>query len=578
MHDLTLLADFVILLATALGVAWAFSKVQLPSIVGFLTAGILLGPGVLGVVTDPEEITLLAEIGVVLLLFSIGLELSFREIQRLAHFVFGAGGLQVGLSMAAFSGLFLALGFATGTAVLYGAMGALSSTALVLTTLKESDEVASPHGRGMVGVLLLQDLAVVPLMLMVPLLADAGGGPTTILWTLAKATLTVVGVWLTATYIFPWVAERIVSTRRRELFTLFTVVVAVGTAWISGVAGLSLALGAFLAGLVISESPYSEQMITEVEPFKDVFNSIFFLSMGLLVEPSVIVDAPLTIAAVAVGVFALKTLLTGGIVWALGYGARVAVMVGIGLAQVGEFSLLLAKEGIGVGLISDRHYGIFIAVTVLTMAATPFFLAYSHRIADLFTRGLGTITDALDARRPVGDEAAEEGPLEDHVVVVGFGTTGQNLVSALQGTGSIPYAIAELNPQTVRQHHGDEPIHYGDATRPHILKSLGVEKARALIITTPDYPATRRMIRMAKDMNPGLQILARVRFSDHADELYRAGADHVVVEEFETSLSLISQVLRSYDVAQAEIERRRDDLRRAGFHDLRRPDSLTYDD
>ncbi len=564
MHDISLLADFVVILAVALLVAWMFTKLRLPTIVGFLAAGIVLGPGAAGFVAAEGEISLMAEIGVVLLLFSIGLELSLRELRHLGRFVFGAGSLQVGLTAALVAVPAYLWGFSASKAIFFGLLGALSSTAIVLTSLRENDEVASPHGRGMVGVLLFQDLAVVPLILIVPLLAGGGEDLGPVLWTLAKAAGMVVAVWVAANNVFPWLAEHVVRTRQGELFTLFTVVVAVGTAYLSGTAGLSLALGAFLAGLVISESPYSEQMIADVEPFKDVFNSLFFVSMGLLVDPTLFFEYPLVILGLFAGIIALKALVLAGIVATFGFGLRVAVLVALGVSQVGEFSFILASEGMEAGLMTDAEYGVFLATAVLTMTATPFFLQYSSTIAELFAGStLERWLQEVGPGEPVsGDDTSEA--TDSHVVIVGFGHNGQNLARSLRHF-DIDYVVVDLNPNSVRRFRDDEPIYYGDATRTTILRHLGLERAEALIVTAADTVASRRIVDAGRRLNPNLHVVARTRYERDAELLYEAGADQVIVEEFETSLELVGQTLSAYDVSPRHVVREKDELRRRGY-------------
>lgn len=591
MHDLHLLADFVVILGVALVVAWAFSKLKLPTIVGFLAAGVLLGPGTTGLISGADDIALLAEIGVVLLLFDIGLELSLSEMKRMARLVFGAGLLQVTLTAAAGGGAAWALGFPPYQALFFGLLGALSSTAIVLTSLKESDELSAVHGRGMLGVLIFQDLAIVPLILVVPLLAAAAGveppamadaahgahgahgaaGEASLWWTLGKAGLVIGGVWLVATYVFPWIAERIARSRRRELFTLFTVVVGVGTAYVSGAAGLSLALGAFLAGIVISESPFSDQMIAEVEPFKDVFNSLFFVSMGLMVDPMIVVENPGLVAGLVVGVLVLKALVTGTVVFAMGYGMRIGILVGLGLAQVGEFSFVLAKEGMGAGLMTETQYGLFLATAVATMVVTPFLLAGSARLAEVaggkraerfFEKlGIGVPGEPSEVEQA---EADEEGHLSDHVIIVGFGTNGKRIARAMRSIGA-DYVIVELNPQTVREYESEEPIRYGDATREPILKHLGAHRARALILTAGDRRASERVVSVARRLSKKLRIVVRTRFEQDLKTLYRAGADQVIVEELETSLEMVGQAMEAYGISARYIVHEKDDLRRENY-------------
>ena len=561
MHEMHLLTDIVVLLSVSLMVAWVFTRLNLPTIVGFLASGVILGPDVLGFVSNEGEIAVIAEIGVILLLFSIGLELSIKELRRMASFVFGAGALQLGGTAAVVAGASYAAGYGVSTAIFFGCLGGLSSTAIVLTSLRETDELSSVHGRGMLGILLFQDLAVVPLLLIVPFLSGEAQGVGPVLWTLGKAGGMVAAVWLVATYIFPWIADRVARTRRRELFTMFTVIVALGTAAASGAAGVSLALGAFLAGLVVSESPYSEQMTAEVEPFKDVFNSLFFVSMGLLVDPGLFAERPLPILGLFGGVVVVKFLVTGGVTALLGYGFRVAILVGLGLAQVGEFSFILAREGMQAGLLSDEQYGLFLATAVLTMAVTPLLLSSSRHLAE---RLMGSWFERLSERLGATDRHLPGGggddQLTDHVIIVGYGTNGQHLAESLKRF-KVPYNIVELNSNTVLEYCDDEPIHYGDASRETILRELGAERAHSLIVTASDRRASHRILKAAERINPDLFVIARAQFLRDVGDMYRAGADRVVVEEFETALEIVGKTLEGFDVSPGKILREKDEIR-----------------
>lgn len=542
-------------MTAALGVAWLFSRLKLPVVVGFLAAGIVLGPGATGLIADPHDIEMIAEIGIILLLFSIGLEISLEEIRRLALFVFGGGLLQFGLTTAGAGLAAWAFGYGPATGFFIGCLCGLSSTAIVLNELHVRDEIESVQERGMLGVLLFQDLAVVPLMLLVPLLAGTGQ-QTALGLVLFKAVGLVVGIWAVATYIFPWVAERIVQTRRRELFTMLTIIVAAGTAYLSGVAGLSLALGAFMGGLVISETPYLHQMISEVEPFKHVFISLFFVSMGLLVKPNVVANHPWIVVGLVAAVFTIKAMMAMFAIGVLGYSLRVAVLIGLGLAQVGEFSFILARVGLDAGLITDTEYGLFIVTAVITMAATPGILRWSSGAAEIAAQlrswvGLGDESvqpmEAESAEVEVGDEA-----LEDHVIIVGYGTNGRRMARALRSL-EVPYVITELNPNTVREFGDKQPIVYGDATQQPILKNLGVADARALVITAGDQTTVRQIVTATRQLNSAVQVVARIRYLTQIPALRRDGAQRIVIDELETSRELLSQTLQAYGLPAVDI-------------------------
>jgi CPA2 family monovalent cation:H+ antiporter-2 len=572
MHDLHLLADFLIIMALAVVVVWLFHKIKLPALVGFLAAGVLIGPGGFALIGDPHEVELLAEIGVVLLLFSIGLEFSLKDLMRIRRLVFGGGGLQLLGTMAVVTGIAASIGFAWNVSVFWGALVALSSTAIVLSLLQQSGELSSVHGQGMLGILIFQDLAVVALILLAPIIAGQAPSALAVALIFLKAFGVIVGLWILATYVYPWLIERVVRTRQRELFTLLTILVGVGTAYLSGLAGLSLALGAFLAGLVISESPYSHQMLSEVLPFRDLFNSLFFVSVGMLFAPAVFMEMPIKLGGLIIAAFVVKALVAAIAVLVLGYGLRVAVLVGIGLAQVGEFAFVLAREGLRVELLSAEQYSVFLAVSVVTMAATPLLFRLAEWVAERTEFAKSSRFERLLAPSQSTDKASDEGkaPLEDHVIIVGYGLNGKNVARVLRRI-NVPYVIVEMNAETVRHMKDEEPIYFGDAARTSILEHLGIDRARSVVVAIGDAPTTRRITAQARKANKDLVIVVRTRYEREVDELYELGASEVIPEEFETSLTLVGSVLESYGASPVDILREKDRIRREAYGLLRMP-------
>jgi CPA2 family monovalent cation:H+ antiporter-2 len=570
MHDMHLLADFLIIMSLSVVVVWLFHKIKLPALVGFLAAGVLIGPGGFGLIANPEEIELLAEIGVVLLLFSIDLEFSLRDLMRIRRLVFGGGGLQLLGTMAVVTGIATTIGFAWNVSVFWGALVALSSTAIVLSLLQQSGELSSVHGQGMLGILIFQDLAVVALILLAPIIAGQAPSALAVAFIFLKAFGVIVGLWLLATYVYPWIIERVVKTRQRELFTLLTILVGVGTAYLSGLAGLSLALGAFLAGLVISESPYSHQMLSEVLPFRDLFNSLFFVSVGMLFAPAVFMEMPLKLGGLIVAAFVVKALVAGLVVLVLGYGLRVAVLVGIGLAQVGEFALVLAREGLRVELLSPGQYSVFLAVSVITMAATPLLFRLAEWVAERTDFAGSSRFQRLLAPSQSSDQAGNKEPLEDHVIIVGYGLNGKNVARVLRRI-NVAYVIVEMNAETVRRMKDDEPIYFGDAARTPILEHLAIGRARSVVVAIGDAPTTRRIVAQARKLNEDLVIVVRTRYEREVDDLYELGASEVIPEEFETSLTMVGSVLESYGASPVDILREKDRIRREAYGLLRMP-------
>jgi CPA2 family monovalent cation:H+ antiporter-2 len=572
MHDLHLLADFLLIVALAVVIVWLFHKIKLPPLVGFLAAGVLIGPGGFGVISNPEEVELLAEVGVVLLLFSIGLEFSLADLMRIRRLVFGGGGLQLLGTMAVVTGIAAAIGFAWNVSMFWGALVALSSTAIVLSLLQQSGQLSSVHGQGMLGILIFQDLAVVALILLAPIVAGQAPGVGEVAFIFLKAFGVIVALWLLASYVYPWFLERVVRTRQRELFTLVTLLVGLGTAYLSGLAGLSLALGAFLAGIIISESPYSHQMLSEVLPFRDLFNSLFFVSVGMLFVPGVFVEMPLVLAGLIGAAFVVKALVAGAAVLVLGYGLRVAVLVGIGLAQVGEFAFVLAREGLRVELLSTEQYSVFLAMSVVTMAATPLLFKLAEWAADrLEVSGTSRLARLLAPSRST-DETEGDGRerREDHVIIVGYGLNGRNVARVLRRI-EVPYVVVELNSETVRRERDNEPIYFGDAARQPILDHLGIHSARSLVVAIGDAPTTRRIVSQARKLNKDLVIVVRTRYEREVDDLYELGASEVIPEEFETSLTLVGSVLESYGATPVDVLREKDRIRREAYGLLRMP-------
>lgn len=562
MHVIPILGEIVIVLTVSALFIGLFQRFGQPAILGFLVSGVLLGP-VLGVVQDRERIEVMAEIGIVLLMFSIGVEFSLSTLSRMRKEVLGGGGGQLLVTGLAAFLLALAIGYDLRPALFLGLLVALSSTAIVLRLLGDRSELDAPHGRLSVGILILQDLAVVVLMLLVPILATGAGRFVGVLLALGQALLTAGLIVIAARFAFPWVLDQAVRTRSRELFTLVTVLVALGTAWLMGLAGLSLAIGAFVAGLVVSESPWSHHMMSEMRPLRDVFNGLFFVSVGLLVDPAVLADRPFVILALIPSVMVLKGLIAGGVALALGLGPRVAVLAGGALAQVGEFSFVLAQQGMAAGILSADEHATFIAITVGTMMLTPLVLQGSHAVAR-------RVYGVAGWRGP--HNRGTTLPEADHAVIVGFGINGRNVARVLRWL-EVPYLVVELNSRTVNERIGrDEPFVFGDATRELVLRHVGIERARVLVVAIADPSATRAIVTAARALHPGLRVVVRTRYIHEVTALHDLGAEKVVPEEYETSIELAAQALYSFGVSPRAVARARTRLRQQSYALLRRTD------
>ena len=568
MEQLLVLRDLAVIFAGSLLVILAFHRFKLPALPGFIVAGMILGPNALGLVSDPHRVESLAEVGVILLLFTIGIEFSLSRLKEMGRQVLVGGLGQMGFTVLATVAAGIAFLPSWRVALFLGFLIALSSTAIVLKGLTDKGEIDAPHGRLATGVLIFQDLCVVPIMLLLPFLAGtAGGGALGLAVALGKATLVVVGVLVAARTLVPRALAEIVKTRSRELFLIAVILIGTLTALGTAAAGASLALGAFLAGLVISESDYAHQALAELMPFRDIFISLFFVAVGMLVQLNTVREHPwLTFGGVAV-IMGGKTLSAAVGPALMGYAGRVALLAGVAVSQIGEFSFVLSEEGRAAGLLPDGLYQQFLGVAVVTMLVTPFLLQSGPALLDRLER-LVPLDRLLPGFRPRGFAPVED-PVSDHVVIAGYGLNGRNLAAALRSINA-PYLIVELNAQTVRRARSEgEPAFYGDATREEILRALGIDRARLFVIAISDPSATRSMVRVARGMNPKLHIIARTRYVVEIPELTRLGANVVIPEEFETSIEIFARVLAHYNVPRDEIDRLVAEIRASHYEALR---------
>lgn len=544
MHDLHFLHDIVILFGTAVVVIAASSRLHVPPVIGFLLTGVVVGPHGLGGIDDVERVKVFAELGVVFLLFIVGLELSPSRLRKLGRTMLVGGSLQTAVTVAAVAGLGLALGYPPAQAVFFSFIVTLSSTAIVLKLYSERRELEMPHGETAMGILLFQDFLIVPLLMVVPVLAGAGQATAAQFAARFGGGLLAVGLFFAAgRYLLPHVLHVIVYTRIRELFVIGALFACLGAAILTESLGFSLALGAFVAGLMIAESEYRYQVLAETAPFRDVFNSMFFISVGMLLSLDFAREHALAIAAVGTAVIAVKvagTLLAGA---ALPYTWRTRLLCAFGLAQVSEFSFVLINAGEHYGLLDPLHYQLAIATSVFTMLLTPVFVALGPRLATVLTR----------ADAPAMAAAAGAEPHGGQVVVVGYGHNGQRVSRALAGEG-IAYAIVEANGRAVRAALAEgEPILYGDVTRREIQEKAGIEAAQIAVFSVSDRLALRDGVRLARSLNPGLFILARARTLEEGRELRARGADEVVVDDLETAVKSLALTLTRLRVSDERV-------------------------
>ena len=547
--DISLLRELVIVLAVSVLIIHISHKLKLPSVVGFLLTGVLIGPGGLSLVKNDQAVRTLAEIGVVMLLFTIGLEFEPARLKRIRRNFLSGGSLQVTLTTAACVALLTGfLGLSFREALFYGFLVSLSSTAVVLKILGDRGETDSPQGRISLGILIFQDLAIVPMIALVPVLANAGSvsaGAITVRFALSAAA--VAGVFILARFLMPFVLNIVVRTRIREAFLIATLFLCLGMALLTSSLGLSLALGAFLAGVLLAESAYSHQIVSDILPFKDVFNSLFFIAVGMLLDVGAVWRFLPRVLALVAAVIIIKAFAVVLTVRFLGYGARVAVVTGMALAQVGEFSFVLAGVGRANGFLAGDIFQAFIASSILTILATPFLIQASPGLADLGAR-------RLRWKNRVPEEERSGPVFEGHVIIAGYGLNGKNLAHVLKEAG-IPYVILELNPVTVREAAAEgEPIIFGDVSRRTILEQAGIGRAKGIVFAISDPLMTQRGVKTVKALNPDVFVIVRARYASEIDLLLRLGADDVIPEEFETSIEIFTRVLEKYHVPRNVVD------------------------
>ncbi len=558
MHDLNLLLqDMGLIFFMAVGVLLVCFRLKIPAVIGFLLTGMLAGPAGLGLVKDIHVVEMMAEIGIVLLLFTIGIEFSLRELWQLRKPVFMGGGVQVIGCIVLGALLMVGLGFAFQFSLFIGFLFTLSSTAIVLKLLQERAEMSAPQGRLSLALLIFQDVMAIPMMLLVPLLAGVQSSGQTAWGAVALKFLGVMAlIVVSARYIIPWILNQVVATRIRELFLITVVGICLVIAGLSSALGLSLALGAFIAGLIISESEYSHQAMSYIMPFRDVFTSLFFVSTGMLLGYQDVIKNFSVLLWLFPLVFVVKTAVIVLAGKSVGYSLRVSLMTGLMLCQIGEFSLIIAKIGNQYKLLNADQYALFLALALLSMIFTP----VAFWLASLCVRWIPG---------PQPSASLVDSSEQPELIIVGYGIGGRQLAEAAT-LAEIPHQILEMNIHTVQQvQPTGVPIHYGDATRAEVLHHAGLYQARVLAIMISDAAATRRVVELARRECPQLWIVVRTRFVHEIDALYDLGASDVIAEEFEASIEVFSQVLNHFLVPYTDIQRLSHRLRSAHYREFR---------
>lgn len=541
MNSVEFLKTFAIILGTSTVIVYVLHKMKMPSVIGFLISGLVIGPFGIGLVRNIELVELFAQIGIILLLFVLGIELSPTKLFEMRRFLLFAGWLQVFLTIVlstTFASIFLNLG----QALLTGMLISLSSTAIVLKHLSDKGEVDTPHGRITIGILIFQDLFAI---LMVGLLPSLSSGKIQFNLLLEKIFISLVvislAIWSSRKFI-PWLLFQIVKSRIRDLFIVSVLFLCFSVALLISEIGFSLALGAFIAGLLISESEYAHQVTADVIPFRESFMAIFFISIGMLFDTKFFIDNFVLILLTSIAVIFLKVIASFLSIRLAGGNTRVSLISALALAQISEFSFVLLSIAQQYNIVNQTFFNFFISTSIITMLFSPIILLNTHKIAEKipikFPQTAKTKTNEFERTTK----------LDSHVVIVGFGINGRNVAKILKDL-NIPYVILELNPITVKEMKKQgEPIFLGDATSVDVLKIAGVDKAKLIVIAISDPISTRRIVTLARRINPDIYIIVRTRYVSEIEELKKLGADEVIPEEFETSIQISTRVLSFFNV------------------------------
>lgn len=560
MEAFSLISDLVLAWAAALLGGAIAKRLRQPVVLGYLLAGMLISPYTPGPVGNVGRVRLFAEIGVVFLMFALGVELSLEQLKRAWRVSLVGGLLQILLTTGLGVSVWVLLGRDVVEGIFFGAIIAISSTTVAIKVLLDRGELDSPHGVLALGISMVQDLSLVPLMVILPaLVAPKATFLPTILVAFAKAVVLLVGAYLLGTRLVPWILAWVAKTASRELFLLTIVTIALGTALGSAKLGLSVALGAFLAGLVVSESVYSHQILAEVLPLRDIFASLFFVSVGMLVAPKFLLENALAVliavAAIVLGKFAICAMIP----LLFRYPTKTAIYTGLALAQIGEFSFILARMGVDRGLVSEYLYAVTLSGALVAILLNPLVL----HVGPVLVRGFQRIP--LFRERAAFLPTGESLKLEGHVVICGLGRVGRELALALNDHG-IPYLVIDYDPLTIEEvRRQGLPCIYGDAANPAILGQARLQKARVLAVAIPDFAAAELCIRHARRLSPRLDVIVRTHSPGRIERLRDAGAVEVVYPEIEAGLEFVRHTLQRFKVKGPAVEQFVS-KRRASYH------------
>ena len=553
-----LIEDLAVLLLASLTINLLFHKIKLPSVMGYLIAGVLIGPHGLKLISDMTSVKDLAELGVILLLFVIGLEFSLGRLLKNLTSVLGLGGLQLGMTTVLVWFVFQKMGFQQNQSIALGLIVALSSTAIVLKMITDRAEIDTLHGRLCIGTLLFQDLCVVPIMLLLPLLAQSEVNSTAdFLYAMVESLTAVVAIFFLSRWIVPKALVWIARFGNKEHLTLTVLFIILATGWVSQKMGLTLAMGALIAGMIISESEYNHQIILDILPLRDYFSSIFFISVGMLLQTQVFVDSFWGCIRLFILVVLVKGGLAGLACLLVRVPLRISFVVGMRLAQVGEFSLILSAMSLDQGLFDAYQYQLLLIVSILSMLFAPLLIQVSTALSiRIFSKWKSTEYESIEKKAS---------QVKDHVIIVGYGLGGRTLAQVLLET-QIPFLVLDLDGEEVKRALTEGiKTHYGDCSQEETLIRVGLKEARMIVFSISDYAVTEKSVRLARKINQEVKIMVRTRLTAQVEELKSAGADEVIPEEFETSIEIFSRVLRDYHIPNNIIEQQVELIRLEGY-------------
>jgi CPA2 family monovalent cation:H+ antiporter-2 len=570
-EDFRLIVDLVSVLAVAACGGLLAALLRQPVLLGYLIGGMAIGPAGLGLIKELVQVETLAQFGVAFLLFALGVEFSFAQLQKVQAIALGGGSLQIALTILVtvlVCGVTGAWGALPAKGVFLGAILSLSSTAVVLKCLMERNETETPHGQVMLGILVVQDLALGLMLAVLPALHQPGESiGIAVLTALARLGLFAAGAVIAGKWLIPPLLRLLARTESRELFLLGVVALCLGIALLTEYLGLSIEMGAFVAGLMISEVEYADQTLTYVEPLRDIFASLFFASVGMLIDPLFLWNHLELILGLVALVFIGKFSMVAPLVRLFGYSVKTALSAGFGLAQIGEFSFVLASEGQALGLVSRQIYLMILGTTAVTLVFTPFVL----RLVPI----LFNWAESIPWLKPyIGGEdkplaVAEELPVKDHVVVCGYGRVGQNLVKLLQ-QHNLPVVVIDQSESRIQQlREAGVPYVYGNCASFYVLDTAGVHEAKGMAIAIPDPMSIRLCLKRALELSPDLDIVVRATNDKNIEILYQLGAREVVQPEFEASLEMATYILTVLGLPTATVQREMQQIRNRHYLDLR---------